>query len=199
MTEQAYYNNIIYLMRLDPGSRWLSELTHYSVVNVAYLNAAFKEAEAKQQQEEVKQSETAESDLQKLQIRKSNLFGNRGKLSNQMNALPESQKFDEKRAEISKQIYAVQSQIKEVFEEIDYAQGVKVRAVKQENHAKTLTELISRAKSIPVQISRFRAKLKSEKEVSKIEILNKKIAGLLHEQNTINESIIKIESDGKTV
>jgi predicted nucleic acid-binding Zn-ribbon protein len=186
-------------MQQDPSSRWLPELTHYCVVNVAYLNAAFKELEEKKQAIETKKSITSEDDLQKLQIRKSNLFGSRAKLSNQLIALPEGQNYDEKRAQISALIYEVQAQIESVFNEIDYAQGVKIRAIKEESTPKSLTELISRAKSIPVQISRFRKKIKGEKDSSKIDILNKKIADLLQEQNTINESISKIESNGKTV
>ena len=195
MTELIFYKNRKYLIENYPTSAWIAEISEkYSAVNVAYLKAALIAAEEQVVTETVKVTKEQEVVLNRLYIEKSSLFTQRAKLSNAMIAIHEDSSHNEKRKEISQQIAEVQHKIETSFLEIDYERGVRTRAAKVEDKKLTLSELLSRQKSIPVQKSRFNSKLKVEKDEAKQQILIKKVQDLENELITINASIKEIEN-----
>lgn len=192
MTKEIFFKNLAYLKETYPHSTWIAQIKQeYNIINVTYLRKALEVEESK-----LTQTKTNvvldEIELNKLYIKKSKLFADRAKLSNKMIALPDVDKYDNERANISLQINTIQNKIENIFNEIEYTNHKDKKAKKEPRLS--LDSLLKRQKSIPVQKSKIKSKIKNEKNEDTKKLLKKQFDDLCNELKDVNERVKKFQN-----
>lgn len=159
MTTEQYIDQVGRVQQFAPRHPLLPTLIQgHSKINEIYLAHALRAIETEQ-------AAQVPLGLKKCYARKSMLFGQRDRLSNQMCDLDEDAKNDAKRADFSRRIQAVQRDIEAVMTEIAALEAGQVLPTENAPRLPTdRAELVKKRASLRSSISQQRARLKSPKK-----------------------------------